>query len=78
MGVSQVVKGWDLALVDMRVGETRRLVVSSELGYGDRGVGMVGGIPGGASLYFEVTLVELDALPEMNEKQKIWLEEHPL
>ena len=40
----------------MRAGETRRLVVPPALGYGARGIGP---IPGGAQLYFEMTLLEV-------------------
>jgi hypothetical protein len=76
VGVSQVVKAWDLALLDMKVGEARRLVVPSDLGYGDRGAG--GDIPPGATLYFSVTLEELGPMPQLGEQQKQWLEEHPL
>lgn len=76
VGVSQVIKGWDLALMDMVEGEARRLVIPSDLGYGDKGAG--GRIPGGATLYFEVQLTENGMMPEMNDGQKKWLEEHPL
>ena len=76
VGVSQVVKGWDLALMDMRPGESRRLIVPASLGYGDRGAG--GQIKPGANLYFSVKLTELGAQPQFNERQLQWLEEHPL
>jgi FKBP-type peptidyl-prolyl cis-trans isomerase len=76
VGVSEVIKGWDLSLMDMVEGEARRLVIPPDLGYGDRGAG--GRIPGGATLYFEVQLTENGKMPEMNEGQKKWLEEHPL
>lgn len=41
IGVGQVVKGWDQGLLDMCVGEKRRLVVPPHLGYGDQGAGEV-------------------------------------
>lgn len=76
VGVSEVIKGWDLALMDMVEGEARRLVIPSSLGYGDKGAG--GRIPGGATLYFEVQLTENGIMPELNDGQRKWLEEHPL
>jgi peptidylprolyl isomerase len=76
VGVSEVIKGWDLSLMDMVEGEARRLVIPPDLGYGEKGAG--GRIPGGATLYFEVQLTENGKIPVINEGQKKWLEEHPL
>lgn len=75
-GVSQVIKGWDLAIMEMRVGEAQKLVIKSDLGYGDKGAG--GKIPGGATLYFDVELLELGAKSKVGPEQLKWLEEHPL
>jgi len=75
-GVSKVIKGWDLSILDMRVGEKRRLIIPSDLGYGDKGAG--GKIPGGASLFFEVELVGMGDTPTNNAEQLKWLEDHPL
>lgn len=74
-GVSQVIRGWDLALIDMKEGESRKLVVPPELGYGDKGVGP---IPGKATLYFEMTLTKVGPSEELAPEAKKWLEEHPL
>jgi hypothetical protein len=75
-GVSQVIKGWDLTIMDMRVGEARKLVIPADLGYGEKGAG--GKIPGGATLYFDVELAEIGAMAKMGEEQNKWLDEHPL
>ena len=74
-----VVPAWDEAVMGMRVGEVRRLIVPPELGYGDAGAGkaLLGGIPGGATLYFELELKSMDKMQEFNEEQKKWLAEHP-
>jgi len=52
----RVIRGWDLGFSSMRKGEKAILVIDSEYGYGARGAG--GSIPGGATLYFEVELVD--------------------
>ena len=56
-GVGQVIAGWDLALLRMRVGDRMRLTIPPELAYGEGGVGGV--IPPNATLIFEVELVEV-------------------
>lgn len=74
-GVSQVIKGWDLSIVEMRVGEARKLVIPADLGYGEKGTG---GIPGGATLYFYVELADIGAMPKFNADQEKWMVDNPL
>lgn len=57
IGTGFVIPGWDEGVATMKVGGKRQLVVPPELGYGDNGAG--GLIPPGATLIFEVELLEI-------------------
>ena len=37
IGTGRVIKGWDIGLMGMRVGGKRSVIVTPELGFGDRG-----------------------------------------
>jgi len=55
--LTALIKGWQIALPLMKEGSHWRLWIPSHLAYGDRGAGS--DIPGGATLIFEVELIEI-------------------
>ena len=57
LGEGRVISGWELGVTGMKIGEKRKLTIPAELGYGVQGV--PGVIPGGATLVFEVELLEI-------------------
>lgn len=55
--LTALIKGWQVALTQMKEGSRWRIWIPSDLAYGDRGAG--GDIPGGATLVFEVELLQV-------------------
>ena len=58
VGGGQVIKGWELGLVGMKVGGERKLTIPSTLGYGAQ---TYGPIPGGSTLLFDIQLLKVEA-----------------
>lgn len=56
VGARQVIKGWDLGVVGMKVGGKRTLMIPSYLGYSTKGSGS---IPPNAHLVFDIELLSV-------------------
>jgi len=57
LGAGRVIRGWDEGVAGMQRGGKRELHIPAHLGYGADGAGRV--IPPGASLVFEVELLDI-------------------
>lgn len=58
LSLKETIKGWAEGIPGMKVGGRRKLIVPPELGYGERGAGGI--IPPGATLVFDVEVVDLE------------------
>ena len=57
LGSGRVIKGWDIGVAGMKIGEIRELYIPSDLAYGARGAGAL--IQPNTDLLFTVELLEL-------------------
>lgn len=57
VGLGYVIQGWEVSVLDMKVGEKRRIFIPYQLGYGEHGAGNV--IPPYSDLIFDIELLEI-------------------
>lgn len=55
--VNELINGFQIALVNMHIGDHWRVYIPSEMGYGSRGAGR--DIPGNSTLIFEIQLIAI-------------------
>ena len=76
IGLSSVIEGWHQGLPGLAEGGTRRLIIPADLAYGDVGSGSI--IPPGATLIFDIVLVDiLTAAPVATETPAATAEASP-
>ena len=63
LGQGEVIKGWDLGVEGMNIGESRQLTIPPELGYGASGAGDI--IPPNSILIFDVKLLSVSWPPKL-------------
>lgn len=57
LGAGRVIKGWDLGVVGMKVGEKRKLTIPPQLAYGSSG--FLDRIPPNSTLIFEIEMLKI-------------------
>lgn len=73
LGAGNVIKGWDIGVASMKLGEKALFVIQPSYGYGEAGAGTT--IPPNAVLHFEIELINFRPKPkdmrEMSTDEKI-------
>eukprot|EP01129_Flabellula_baltica_P001098 TRINITY_DN1100_c0_g1_i1.p1 TRINITY_DN1100_c0_g1~~TRINITY_DN1100_c0_g1_i1.p1 ORF type:complete len:455 (-),score=149.71 TRINITY_DN1100_c0_g1_i1:22-1278(-) len=67
VGEGNVIKGWDLVVPTMKKGEKAKVTLRSDYAYGDTGAGE--NIPPGATLIFEMELIEFENEKDLTKEK---------
>jgi len=59
IGVGQVIEGWDTGVMSLSLGQRAKLMIPSDMGYGERGAGA--DIPPNADLIFDVEVLKIES-----------------
>ncbi len=70
LGVGQLIKGWEQALLQMHVGDVGRIMIPSELGYGK--AGYLGKVPRNADIIVEIEILQKVAPVILEEGVKVY------
>jgi FK506-binding protein 14 len=57
IGTGQVIKGWDIGLLNLCKGAKAKIIIPPEMAYGEQGAGE--DIPGGATLHFDIEVIDV-------------------
>ena len=57
IGTGQVIKGWDIGIMTMKLGEKAEIIIKSQYGYGK--IGAPPKIPGDATLIFTIEVIQI-------------------
>jgi len=57
IGTKQVIEGWEIGLIGMKLGGKRTFIVPPELAYGKKGAGSI--IPPNSKLIFEIEIIDV-------------------
>mmetsp|Transcript_102501 Transcript_102501/g.153628 ORF Transcript_102501/g.153628 Transcript_102501/m.153628 type:complete len:407 (+) Transcript_102501:31-1251(+) len=68
LGAGQVIKGWDVGVKTMKMGEKSIFRMASDYGYGENGSGAK--IPGGADLEFDIELLDWNSKEDITAGKK--------
>jgi FKBP-type peptidyl-prolyl cis-trans isomerase len=70
-GRGRVIRGWDMGVLGMRIGEIRSLMVPAKEAYGEQGYTEFG-IPPNADLLYDIEVVKIEQKPPLSQAALKW------